>query len=74
MKLGFLIFLAAVVINAAPVEDDIVVNAADGIDEEYSRERRSSDPTRSGIPWYLDRIDQREPKLDGKYDAFAEGR
>ena len=72
-KLGYLILLAAVAINAAPVEDDIVVIAADDIDEVYSRERRSSDPSRSGIPWHLDRIDQREPKLDGEYDAFAEG-
>ena len=73
MKLGYLILLAAVAINATPVEDDTVVNAADGIDEVYSRERRSSDAIRSEVPWHLDRIDQREPKLDGEYEAFAEG-
>ena len=73
MKLGYVILLAAVAIDAAPVEDDIVVIAADGINEMNSRERRSSDPTRSEIPWHLDRIDQREPKLDGEYEAFAEG-
>ena len=74
MKLCCLILFASVTIHAAPVEDDMVVTAADELDEAYSRETRSSDPaTRSGIPWHLDRIDQREPKLDGEYNAFAEG-
>ena len=77
MKLSFLILLASVVANAAPVQDDLVIAAAvdntdDGI---FDRDSRSSDLTRSesGIPWHLDRIDQREPSLDGKYNPFANG-
>ena len=75
MKLSFLILLASVVANAAPVQDDLVIAAAvDNTDGIYSRESRSSDSTeRLGIPWHLDRIDQREPYLDRKYNPFANG-
>ena len=73
MKFGFLLLLASVVAIAAPVQDDLVIAAVvdrdtDGI---YSRESRSSE--RQGIPWHLDRIDQRRSHLDGKYTPFANG-
>ena len=75
MKLGFLIFLASVVVNAAPVQDDLVAAAVDDTDAVNGRDSRSSDSTRRpGIPWHLDRIDQRKPQLDGKYTPFANGK
>jgi len=62
--------------NAAPVQDDLVIATVDNIDEVQSRETRSSDPFSLrpvGIPWHLDRIDQRKQKLDKKYNSFANG-
>ena len=77
MKLGFLILLASVVANAAPVQDDLVIAAVvDNTDGIYSRESRSSDSTERlaiDIPWHLDRIDQRKAHLNGKYNPFANG-
>ena len=73
VKLGVLVFLALAA-NAAPVQDDLVTAAVDDIDGLNGRESRSSDSMEEpGIPWHLDRIDQRKPKLDGKYRAFAKG-
>ena len=77
IKVGFLILLASVVANAAPVQDDLVIAAAvdDASDGMHSSERRSSDVTRRiGLPWHLDRIDQRSSHLDGKYTPFANGK
>ena len=79
LKLGFLIYLtsaAAVVVIAAPVQDDLVVVPVDDIDDVHDRETRSPDSTgRLSIPWYLDRIDQRQShRLNGKYNAFANGK
>ena len=79
IKVGFLILLASVVANAAPVQDDLVIAAAvdDASDDMHmhSSERRSSDVTRRiGLPWHLDRIDQRSSHLDGKYTPFANGK
>ena len=75
VKLGFLILLASLVANAAPVQDDLVMATVDDTDEVHIRESRSSDPTkRLYIPWHLDRIDQRKPELDGKYNGFANGK
>ena len=59
-KLGLLIILVVVVVNAAPVQNNV--------------SRSTHGATRQGIPWYLDRVDQREPQLDGKYKPFAEGK
>ena len=73
VKLGFLILLASVIANAAPVQDDLVIAAVvDDTDGAYDRETRSTNST-GRIPWHLDRIDQREPHLDGKYNPFANG-
>ena len=73
VKLGVILFLALVA-NAAPVQDDLVTAAVDDIDGLKGRESRSSDSMEEpGIPWHLDRIDQRKAKLNGKYDAFAKG-
>lgn len=71
VKLSIL-FLASVVANAAPVRNDLVTAAVDDIDEVYDRQRRSPDAT--AIPWHLDRIDQRQPQLDGKYNVTANGK
>ena len=71
-KLSLLILLASVVANAAPVQDDLVIAAVANIDGVHERETRSSG-NRLGIPWHLDRIDQRTPHLDGQYNPFANG-
>ena len=71
MKLGFLVFMALAVANAAPVKDDVVLAVVNDINGVHSREGRSTEKTE--VPWYLDRVDQRKPKLDGKYNAFANG-
>ena len=73
VKLGFLVFLALAA-NAAPVQDDVVTAAVDDIDGLNGRESRSSESMgEPGIPWHLDRIDQRKAKLNGKYNTFANG-
>ena len=73
VKLGFLVFLALAA-NAAPVQDDLVTAAVYDIDRLNSRESRLSNSMEEpGIPWHLDRIDQRKAKLNGKYKAFANG-
>ena len=73
VKLGLLVLLALVA-NTAPVKDDLVTAALDDIDGVHNRESRSSDSSEEpGIPWHLDRIDQRKAKLNGKYNAFANG-
>ena len=80
MKLGFVILLASVVVNTAPVQDidDVVIGAVvddtDGVDGRESRSLPFDYARRLGIPWYLDRIDQRNPQLDKKYNAFANGK
>ena len=76
IKLLLLIILTSGVINATPVQDDVSIAAANGIDELlHDREERSSGSTRRpGIPWYLDRIDQRKSQLDGQYNAFSNGK
>ena len=76
MKLLFLIILAPSIFNATPVQDNILAAAVDDIDGLlHGREERSPDSTSSPeIPWYLDRIDQRKPKLDRKYNTFANGK
>ena len=71
MKLSFVILLASVVANAAPVRDDLVIAAVgDGADDGDRQTRSTDDGT---VPWHLDRIDQRTPHLDGKYNPFADG-
>ena len=81
MKFSFLILLALVVANAARVQDDLVVPVVDGADD-GDRESRSTDDGSGGmvepfhdgtVPWHLDRIDQRNAYLDGKYNPFADG-
>ena len=76
MKFAFLMFLASGVINATPVQDDVVMAVVDGSDGVFhDREQRSFDSTKGpGVPWELDRIDQRKSRLDGKYNAFANGK
>ena len=72
LKLGFLMSLASVVANAAPVKDNLVIALVDDADGVHDRETRTE---RLGIPWYLDRIDQRKSRqLNGKYNAFANGK
>ena len=68
--------MASGVINATPIQDDALTAAANGIDGLlHEREQRSSGSTRRcGIPWYLDRIDQRKSQLDWKYNTFANGK
>ena len=56
-------------INALPVEDGHLVAAIDG-NEVQKREVRS---LTDGLGWHLDRIDQRERKLDGKYCPIGQG-
>ena len=82
MKFGFLILLASVVANAAPVQDDLVIAATMGSADDGDRETRSTDDGSGGmvepfhdgtVPWHLDRIDQRNAHLDGKYNPFASG-
>ena len=73
VKLGLLVLLALVA-NTAPVKDDLVTAALDDIDAVHDRESRSSDSSEEPeIPWHLDRIDQRKAKLNGEYNAFANG-
>ena len=80
MKFSFLILLASVVANAAIVQDDLVIAATVGADD-GDRETRSTDDGSGGmvdfhdgtVPWHLDRIDQRNAHLDGKYNPFADG-
>ena len=73
VKLGFLVLLALAV-NAAPVQDDLVTAAVYDVDGLNGRESRSTEPMEEpGIPWHLDRIDQRKAKLNGKYKACANG-
>ena len=70
MKLVFLIYLTSVVTCAAPAWEHLVTIPMDDINGVHDRETRSS-----GIPWYLDRIDQRRSRqLNGKYNAFASGK
>ena len=71
-KLSLLILLASVVANAAPVQDDLVIAAVDNIDGVHDRGTRSS-TEKPRLPWHLDRIDQRRPKLDGQYNTFDYG-
>ena len=88
VKLSFLILLTTVVTNAATVQDDLVIAAVSGADD-GDRETRSTDDGSGAIhdgsggvvepfhddtvPWHLDRIDQRNAHLDGKYNPFANG-
>ena len=77
MKLGILMYLASVVANAAPVQHDLVVVPVDDTDGAQDRQTRSYDSYTGGfgIPWYLDRIDQRKSRwLNGEYNAFANGK
>ena len=62
MKIGFLILLASVIANAAPVQDDLVIAAV--VDDVDDRETRSADFV-GRIPWHLDRIDQQSSHLLG---------
>ena len=73
MKVGFLMFLALVIANAVPVQDDLVIALEDDdVAGAHDRETRSE---KLGIPWYLDRIDQRKSRrLNGKYNTFANGK
>ena len=71
-KLSLLMLLASVVVNAAPVQDDLVIAAVANIDGVHDRETRSS-TKEPGLPWHLDRIDQRKPQLDGQYNTFDNG-
>ena len=71
MKFGFLILLASVVANAAPIQDDLVIAATVDGGDDGGRETRSTDD--GTVPWHLDRIDQRKSHLDGKYNPFANG-
>ena len=69
-----LLVLLALVANAAPVQDNLMTAVGDYTDGVHGKKSRSSDSMREpGIPWHLDRIDQRETTLDGKYNAFANG-
>ena len=69
-----LLVLLALVANAAPVQDNLMTAVGDYTDGVHGRDSRSPDSTgEPGIPWHLDRIDQRETTLDGKYNAFANG-
>lgn len=74
MKLCFLILLALVVANAVPIQEDLVIAAQDDDNDSDRGIRSINDTTRTGIPWHLDRIDQRKPQLDGKYNTFADGK
>ena len=74
MKLGFLISLASVVANAATVQGDGIMMVAEVDDGDGAHARESRSPEGLGIPWYLDRINQQEPVLDGEYDTFASGK
>ena len=70
VKLVSLIYLTLVVTYAASVRENLVTIPMDDIDSVHDRETRSS-----GIPWYLDRIDQRKSdRPDGKYSTFANGK
>ena len=82
IKFSFLILLTSVVANTAPVQDDLVVAATMGRADDGARETRSTDDGSGGmvepfhddtVPWHLDRIDQRNAHLDGKYNPFANG-
>ena len=81
MKFSFLTLLASVFANAVPVQDDLVVAATMGVADDGARETRSTDDGSGGmvefhngtVPWHLDRIDQRNAHLDGKYNPFANG-
>ena len=66
--------MLALLANPAPVQDNVVTAVGVYTDGVHGRESRSSDSTgESGIPWHLDRIDQRETTFNGKYNAFANG-
>jgi len=56
-------------VNALPVEDGHLVAAIDD-SELQKREVRS---LTDGLGWHLDRIDQRERTLDGKYCPIGQG-
>ena len=71
-KLSLLMLLASVIANAAPVQDDLVIAAVANIDGVHDRETRSS-TNEPGLPWHLDRIDQRRPQLDEQYNTFNYG-
>ena len=74
MKFGLLILLALAVANAATLQGGNIMMVVDG-DGIHERESRSSNSEKElRIPWNLDRIDQREPELDGKYESFASGK
>ena len=82
IKFSFLILLTSFVANTAAVQDDLVVAAIMGGADDGARETRSTDDGSGGmvepfhddtVPWYLDRIDQRNAYLDGKYNPFANG-
>ena len=82
MKFSFLILLTSVVANAAPVRDDLVIAATMGGADDGDRETRSTDDGIGGmvepfddgtVPWHLDRIDQQNAHLDGRYNPFANG-
>lgn len=74
VKFGLLILLALAVSNAAILHggDIMMVVDGDGIHDRESRSSNSEEELK--IPWNLDRIDQREPELDGKYESFASGK
>lgn len=74
VKLGFLIAMTSLVANAATVQGDDIMMVTEVDDGDGVHVRESRSPEGLGIPWYLDRINQRETVLDGKYDAFAEGK
>lgn len=72
LAIGFLIFLAAVVVNAVPILEELVLAVEEDTDQIRSRESRSINAL--GVPWHLDRIDQQGPLLDGKYKPFRKGK